>query len=62
MNKHAGTHRLPGGGLAETAGRIPELDELAKRLVEAKGGSERDAIYSDLADIIAKTPSKYIVK
>jgi len=30
VNKHAGTHRVPGGGLDSTAGRIAALDEILK--------------------------------
>lgn len=30
VNKHAGTHRVPGGALAATAGLIPSLDAIVK--------------------------------
>ena len=31
VNKHAGTHRVPGGGLDETAGRIAVLDAIVEK-------------------------------
>jgi hypothetical protein len=58
VNKHAGTHRLPGGGLSETAGRITELDKLAKKLAGASS-NDKDAIFSQVKDAVAKNPSRY---
>lgn len=31
VNMHAGTHRVPGGGLDSTAGRITTLDEIVAK-------------------------------
>lgn len=34
LNEKAGTHRMPGGGLNDKAGRVPELDEVAAQFAE----------------------------
>ncbi|KAL2623345.1 hypothetical protein R1flu_003550 [Riccia fluitans] len=43
LNKEAGTHRTPSGGLTENAGRIEQLDEVAKELISAPA-EERHSI------------------
>ena len=55
----AGTHRVVGGGLDDTAGRITEMDELAKKFVAATSESEKEAVYEELAGIVASLDSRY---
>jgi len=45
INQHTGTERKADGGFSETAGRIPELDELAQRFM--KNPSQRSAILAE---------------
>lgn len=52
LNLRAGTHRLVGGGLEPTVGRLPELDSIVARFVAAlelgdadTGASGTDAIH-----------------
>lgn len=44
LNEKCGTHRLPGGGLNEKAGRIESLDDLASQFYLASA-SARNKIY-----------------
>lgn len=37
INEQAGTFRVPGGGLSALAGRIPSMDQLAKKIGSAGG-------------------------
>ncbi|RPB29849.1 putative disulfide isomerase [Terfezia boudieri ATCC MYA-4762] len=43
VNKHAGTHRLPGGSLDASAGLIPSLDEIVKKFAEDASSLEEVA-------------------
>ncbi|KAF9510233.1 hypothetical protein BS47DRAFT_1373360 [Hydnum rufescens UP504] len=44
LNEHCGTHRAPGGGLDDVAGRVPPLDSLASQFFTAASTS-RASIY-----------------
>lgn len=46
INEKAGTHRLPGGGLDESAGIIEELDQLVRRYVPGDAAGLK-SIYED---------------
>ncbi|KAI9353146.1 thioredoxin-like protein [Pilaira anomala] len=41
LNKHCGTHRLVGGGLEATAGRIETLDKLVTQFMKDTSGREK---------------------
>lgn len=58
LNEHAGTHRLAGGGLSNSAGRIADLDEWARK-VSAVPEEEKSSIYSELQQVLAKLTSPY---
>lgn len=53
INENAGTNRNPDGSLAETAGRISALDELAKRFYDAPK-EERNKIIAQTKEEIKK--------
>lgn len=55
INEKAGTERTSTGGFLETAGRIPELDELAAKFV--KNSDERATILKSVDDTIAAVAS-----
>ena len=59
LNVNAGTHRLPGGALSDSAGRIADLDELAKKLMAATSKEEQGQVYTELETILAKITSRY---
>jgi protein disulfide-isomerase-like protein len=54
VNKEAGAQRTPGGGFTEEAGRVPELDDLAKQFVAA-AAAERAAIITKAEAAVAAT-------
>jgi protein disulfide-isomerase A6 len=49
VNEGAGTHRAPNGGLLPTAGRLPELDEIAAKFVAAGNKAALVAEATELA-------------
>ena len=59
VNKQAGKHRLEGGALGDNAGRIVDLDELAKKLRAATNEAEKGHVYTELAQVVEKINSKY---
>jgi protein disulfide-isomerase A6 len=62
LNKQTGTHRLPGGALTAEAGRVPDLDELAKKMVAATSKTEEESIIEEVGKLVSKTPSKYVYR
>ncbi|KAI9009131.1 thioredoxin-like protein [Hyaloraphidium curvatum] len=52
LNEKCGTHRTVGGGLAETAGKISELDEIAQELKSAS-----ESAYAELVEKAKKVAS-----
>jgi hypothetical protein len=58
LNKHAGTHRLPGGSLNADAGRVPALDELVKKIVATTSKSEEETIIDEVGHIVGKDATK----
>ncbi|KAF9556147.1 hypothetical protein EC968_008430 [Mortierella alpina] len=59
INKKVGTHRMIGGLLSPTAGRIPELDELVSKFVKVSS-DEKKAIKdraTELAATLTNSPS-----
>ena len=59
LNEHAGTNRLVGGSLNDNAGRIVDLDELAKKLASATTEAERGYVYTELEQVLARVTSEY---
>lgn len=59
LNENAGTHRLVGGALSDTAGRIVDLDELAKKLAAATTKEEEGYVYTELEQVLANLASRY---
>jgi protein disulfide-isomerase A6 len=59
INSKAGKHRLAGGALDDNAGRIVDLDELAKKLAAATTEAEKEDVYTEVDEVVAKTKSKY---
>ena len=51
INTRASTERVLGGGFLETAGRVPELDALAKEFINASA-SERHALLKKTEDVV----------
>jgi protein disulfide-isomerase A6 len=60
LNENAGTHRLVGGALSDKAGRIVDLDELAKKLATATTKEEEGYVYTELEQVLAKLTSRYL--
>lgn len=62
VNKHAGTHRVPGGGLGATAGRIAALDEIVAKLQDGSASIEQLAkeVKTVAAELIDKYAPYYI--
>jgi len=56
LNEKAGTHRLVGGGLSDSAGRIVVLDELARKMTAAV---EKSPVYTELQEVLSKLTSPY---
>lgn len=44
LNEKCGTHRAVGGGLNDLAGRIPSLDDLAQKFLDATAGARATII------------------
>ena len=57
LNEKCGTHRTIGGGLNHLAGRIPSLDELAQKFIDATT-DVRTTIISEAA-ILGKEAKRY---
>jgi protein disulfide-isomerase A6 len=53
LNEKCGTHRAVGGGLSETAGRLPDFDALANKFFVATGEA-RDSIYKEASILAAQ--------
>ncbi|KAG2182433.1 hypothetical protein INT43_007363 [Umbelopsis isabellina] len=53
LNKHCGTHRVVGGGLDDSAARVPELDELAIKFVSTSDKIAQEGILKK-AEVEAK--------
>ena len=54
----AGTHRVAGGSLDDSAGRIGELDELAKKYVAATTEAEREGVFEQVAKVVGGLESR----
>lgn len=50
LNEKCGTHRAVGGGLNDAAGRIPSLDELAQKFIDATADA-RTAIFREATNL-----------
>jgi protein disulfide-isomerase A6 len=59
VNRQAGKHRLTGGSLDDTAGRIIDLDELVMKLTAATTEPEKESVHSEVSQFVAKANSKY---
>jgi protein disulfide-isomerase A6 len=59
LNEHAATHRLVGGALDDTAGRITDMDELAKKLASAANDAEIGYVYKELPDVLSRHNNPY---
>ena len=62
LNEKAGTHRLVGGGLSDSAGRIVDLDELARKVSAAISDEEKSPIYTELQEVLSKLTSPYCLR
>jgi len=60
LNTHAGKHRVAGGGLDANAGRVHDLDELAKKLAMATTEAEKQYVYDELPDVVARVGKTYL--
>lgn len=62
VNKHAGTHRVPGGGLGATAGRITALDEIVAKFQGESASIEKLAkeVKTTAAGLIDKYAPYYV--
>jgi hypothetical protein len=58
LNIQAGKHRLAGGALDDNAGRIADLDGLAKKLAAATDEAEKGYIYTEVTQVVEKINSK----
>jgi len=58
LNEKCGTHRAVGGGLNDFAGRVPSLDELAQKFIDATTDA-RTIILSEAA-VLGKEAKHYI--
>lgn len=61
LNKQAGTHRLVGGGLDSSAGKIPEMDALAIRFLASAKAADREKVQTEAADLAQTLENKYAV-
>jgi protein disulfide-isomerase A6 len=59
LNEKADKHRLVGGALNDNAGRIVDLDELAKKLVAATTKAEESFVYTELEQVLSKLTSTF---
>jgi protein disulfide-isomerase A6 len=59
LNEKAGKHRLVGGALNDKAGRIVDLDELAKKLAAATTKAEESFVYTELEQALSKLTSTF---
>ena len=59
LNEKAGTNRLVGGALNDNAGRIVDLDELAKKLSAATNEAEKSSVFTEVEKVLAKVHSKW---
>jgi protein disulfide-isomerase A6 len=59
LNEHAGTHRLVGGALDDMAGRITDMDELAKKLAAATNDAEIGYVYEEIPDVLSRHDTAY---
>ena len=63
LNEKAGTNRLPGGGLNDAAGRVPELDQVAGKFAESPSASvleEAEELVAALGDKAKATGRHYV--
>jgi len=62
INTHAGTHRLPGGGLDTTAGLISSLDEIVKELKDEAASLEpvAEKVKAAVVDLTDKYAPYYV--
>jgi hypothetical protein len=60
LNDKAGTYRVAGGGLTESAGRIVDLDALAGELSAAVSEAEKSSVYTQLEQVLSKLTSAYL--
>ena len=58
LNEKCGTHRAVGGGLNDLAGRVPSLDELAQKFIDATTSARSDIISK--AANLGKESKQYI--
>jgi protein disulfide-isomerase A6 len=59
LNKHCGTHRVVGGGLDDTAARVPELDELAIKFMATSDKATRQEILEQAQSEAKKSDERY---
>ena len=59
LNDLAGTHRTPSGGLKDTAGRLPDFDDLAKEFTAA---ADKAAVYAEAKEMAAGLTSDAAAK
>lgn len=68
MNEHTGTYRVPGGGLNSFAGRIADLDKVAKQVGSATGDrlsealAEAHKVVSTYAETVSEKGHEYYVR
>lgn len=62
LNKNAGTHRAPGGGLDDKAGTVPALDELVTKYVTSKNFGELVGEIKKAAKGVQAKYAEYYVK
>jgi protein disulfide-isomerase A6 len=48
FNTKTGAERVLGGGVTAAAGRVPALDEIAKKFLATQDAAERKALYEEL--------------
>ena len=56
----AGTHRIVGGALDEFAGRIIEIDELAKKFVAATNDEEKVSVIDEVERTVSNLGTRYV--
>lgn len=66
VNSKAGTHRVPGGGLDDTAGTVAAFDEVIKKLISggniAEVAADAGQVALSLRDLAERKYAEYYVK
>ena len=55
-----GTHRIVGGALDDFAGRIIEMDDLAKKFVAAINEEEKASVIGEVETTVSKLGTRYV--